>query len=144
MCETGDYVRDPYGLTNDIAFGLISLTYPFVDVWQRFSSNTSQHLCGFEFVPFEPFFHFFFLSPFIFLGLISPIVNLNPCCPFDELIVICGLSHDFCLLTPDEKGEKDLLNTTVETVGKLCTGTWSPCPDVTKARSAHVTLWPCT
>ena len=50
-------------------------------------------------------------------------MNLNPCYPFDELIMICGLSHSFCLLTPDEKGEKDLLNTTVETVGKLCAGT---------------------
>ena len=123
MCETGDYVMDPYDSTNDITFGLIPLTCPVVDVWQRFSSNTSQHLCGFDFVPFEPFFHLFFLPLFIFFSLISPIVNLNPCCPFDELIMICGLSHALCLLTPDEKGEKDLLNTTVETVGKLCAGT---------------------
>lgn len=68
MCETGDYVIDPYGLTNDITFGLIPLTYPVVDVWQRFSSNTSWHLCGFDFVPFDPpffpFLIYFFNSYF--------------------------------------------------------------------------------
>ena len=50
--------------------------------------------------------------------------------------MICGLSHALCLLTPDEKGEKDLLNTTVETVGKLCAGT------ETQAHGLLALVWP--